>query len=231
MPRHSPESRFKDLLAAATRVFIAEGYRRAQMADVAREMGVAKGTPYLYVESKEALFEAVLLASAERLPEAGELDLPLSARPIEALVATLQQALEEEATPTGLLRALAKPRAADPRAELESIVRELYRAANRHRTSIKLIDRCARDQPELAEAFYRGGRLAQLALLTRFLRMRIEAGQLQAVPDAEIAARFIIETVATWAVHIHWDPAPQPIDPAIAEDTAVHFVLSGLTKE
>lgn len=231
MPRHSSHNRLKDLIAAATRVFISEGYRRAQMADVAREMGVAKGTPYLYVESKEALFEAVLLASADRLPDADELDLPLGARPAKALVATLQQALKEEAAPPALLGALAKTRAPDPRAELESIIRELYRTASRHRTSIKLIDRCAQDQPELAEAFYRGGRLAQLALLTRFLRSRIEAGQLRAVPDTEIAARFIIETVATWAVHIHWDPAPQPIDPAIAEDTAVHFVLSGLTKE
>lgn len=51
MPRRIPENRLKDLLECATRVFIDQGYRRAQMADVASALGVAKGTPYLYVES------------------------------------------------------------------------------------------------------------------------------------------------------------------------------------
>ena len=36
---------------AATDVFIERGYRQTQMADVARAMGVAKGTVYLYVVS------------------------------------------------------------------------------------------------------------------------------------------------------------------------------------
>ena len=35
MPRVVPESRFKDLLECATREFIARGYRRTQMSDVA----------------------------------------------------------------------------------------------------------------------------------------------------------------------------------------------------
>jgi Bacterial regulatory proteins, tetR family len=60
MVRRTPEHRFQDLLDAATRVFIAQGYRRTQVADVAEAMRVAKGTVYLYVESKEALFDAAL---------------------------------------------------------------------------------------------------------------------------------------------------------------------------
>src|SRR3970282_2162396 len=60
MPRSMPRDRFHDLIEAATAVFLEQGYRRTQMADVAARMGVAKGTVYLYVESKEALFDAVL---------------------------------------------------------------------------------------------------------------------------------------------------------------------------
>jgi hypothetical protein len=51
------------------------------------------------------------------------------------------------------------------------------------------------------------------------------------VRDVPTAARFVIESIATWAVHIHWDPAPQGIDPADAEETVVHVVLGGLLKE
>ncbi len=231
MPRRIPENRLKQLLESATRVFIAEGYRRAQMADVAAEMGVAKGTPYLYVESKEALFEAVLLDAGGQIADLSELELPLTARPPEALVATLSDALERSAVPPALRRAAERKRVADPRAELETVVRELYQLAGSNRTVIKLIDRCASDWPGLAETFYRKGRLEQLAWLERYLSRRIASRQLRAVPQPSVAARFLIETITTWAVHIHWDPAPQPIDPDTAEDTVVHFVLGGLAQE
>lgn len=36
-----------NLIDAATGVFIAQGYRRTQMSDIAEAMGLAKGTVYL----------------------------------------------------------------------------------------------------------------------------------------------------------------------------------------
>ena len=60
MPRAIPESRFQDLIEAATAVLLEQGYRRTQIADVAERMGVSKGSIYTYVESKEALFDCVL---------------------------------------------------------------------------------------------------------------------------------------------------------------------------
>src|SRR5262245_60177315 len=60
MARSIPEDRFQSLLEAATAVFLEQGYRRTQIADVALRMGVAKGTIYTYVESKEALFDCAL---------------------------------------------------------------------------------------------------------------------------------------------------------------------------
>lgn len=60
MARMTPDSRFQKLIDAASAVFIAQGYGRTQMAEIAEAMGVAKGTVYLYVESKEALFDVVL---------------------------------------------------------------------------------------------------------------------------------------------------------------------------
>ncbi len=65
MSRTTPDDRLPQLIAAATEVFIEQGYRRTQMADVAEALGVAKGTLYLYVESKDALFDLVC-RSADR---------------------------------------------------------------------------------------------------------------------------------------------------------------------
>jgi AcrR family transcriptional regulator len=44
MPRRPSPDRLEQVMAAALRVFAEKGYRRAQMADVARAMGVAPGT-------------------------------------------------------------------------------------------------------------------------------------------------------------------------------------------
>ena len=72
MARRIPENRFDDLVDAATEVFIERGYRLTQMADIARAVGVAKGTLYGYVESKEALFELCLEHADRQSP----LELP-----------------------------------------------------------------------------------------------------------------------------------------------------------
>jgi len=227
-PRRAPENRFRDLLEAATRVFIAQGYRLTQMSDVAAAMGVAKGTVYLYVKSKEALFAAALLYSDRTPPPLSELSLPIPSPEPGELLRQLQEALEREAVPAELGRALERKRVGDVRAELEGIVRDLYANASRHRTAIKLIDRCGHDHPELSKVFYARGRFTQVELLAQYLDSRARMKKLPAALDSFVTARFIVETITTWAVHIHWDPAPQEIEPGAAEETVLRFLLGGL---
>lgn len=56
------EAKHAALIDAALRVFSRDGYAAAKMDDVALEAGVSKGTVYLYFESKERLFEAMVKA-------------------------------------------------------------------------------------------------------------------------------------------------------------------------
>ena len=49
-----------DILAAALRVFAETGFSRARLEDVAREAGISKATLYLYFDSKQAIFEALI---------------------------------------------------------------------------------------------------------------------------------------------------------------------------
>ncbi len=48
------------ILAAAERLYLRYGIRRTSIDDVAREAGIAKGTVYLYYDSKESLTGAVV---------------------------------------------------------------------------------------------------------------------------------------------------------------------------
>lgn len=66
-PRDEGSETSARILDAAVSVFSRYGFRRASVDDVAAEAGVAKGTIYLYHESKEALFRAVAQAVADRL--------------------------------------------------------------------------------------------------------------------------------------------------------------------
>lgn len=64
------DDRAERLLDAAAVLLVRHGYRRVTIDDVARESGVGKGTVYLHVRSKEALFVAVLLRVHRRITAA-----------------------------------------------------------------------------------------------------------------------------------------------------------------
>lgn len=229
MARSVPPDRFDALVRTATRVFLERGYRRTQMADVALALGVAKGTLYLAVESKEALFDQVLLHADRVEPISLPVRLPLPTPRPGATLRTLRGRLQNEATLPALVAALGRRRVpADVRGELAGIALELYRLLARHRTGIKLIDRCAPELPELAALWFGDGRGRVLAGLEAYLSARIAGGHFPAVRDVAISARLWLETCVFWAVHRHFDPAPQRVDDAMAEAAVVEFVTRAL---
>ena len=65
----SPTSKRDTILAAATGVFIDQGYGAASMDAIARAAGVSKQTIYAHFGGKAALFEATVLERSNRLLE------------------------------------------------------------------------------------------------------------------------------------------------------------------
>lgn len=71
--RRRKDARPSELTAAALDLFVEKGFSATRLDDVAARAGVSKGTLYLYFDSKEALFKAVIeegmvpsLAAAEQ---------------------------------------------------------------------------------------------------------------------------------------------------------------------
>ena len=58
--RRRKEERPAEILAAALKMFSDKGFAATKLDVVAKEAGISKGTLYLYFESKEALFKAVV---------------------------------------------------------------------------------------------------------------------------------------------------------------------------
>jgi AcrR family transcriptional regulator len=98
--RQDPASRREQLLDAAQTVLLRNGLRSTTVADVAETAGVAKGTTYLYFESKDALIAGLRARYLERFVAALQTDPTGPARErltafVDGLydIATEQQAL------------------------------------------------------------------------------------------------------------------------------------------
>ncbi|MFT3691153.1 TetR/AcrR family transcriptional regulator [Paenirhodobacter sp.] len=57
-PAHPPKR--DQIMAGARRAFFASGFEATSMGEIARKAGVSKGTLYVYFDSKEALFTALV---------------------------------------------------------------------------------------------------------------------------------------------------------------------------
>src|SRR6266487_1052137 len=116
--RRRPPDGLDQVIAAALRVFGEKGYRQTQMADVAREMGVAPGTLYGYVAGKEALFHLVVdrAFAPDDAPPSPTLPIP-APRP-GATLARLRERLTADSALPALDGALRRRRVADAHAEL-----------------------------------------------------------------------------------------------------------------
>ena len=63
------DEKMRQILDGARRVFLADGFDGASMNDIARVAGVSKGTLYVYFQSKQALFEALIREEHRRTAE------------------------------------------------------------------------------------------------------------------------------------------------------------------
>lgn len=212
---------------AAVRVFGRKGYRRTQIADVARELRVSTGLIYHYFENKDALFHTALDHALD--PDAAQTpeELPLRAPTARATVAMVRQHVERWVAAPLIDEALANERAVDPRAELETIVATFFNGAQRRRLGADLLERSALERPELAALWFGELRRAHFDNLARYFQQRMDAGQFRILPDARIAARIVIEIVVFFSRHRHRDPH-EKLDDAAVRENVVAFVLAAL---
>jgi AcrR family transcriptional regulator len=230
--KRSTHERFPEVIAAAVRVFARDGYRSAHMSDVASEAGLSEAALYRYVDGKEGLFVLSIRHSLllEPLPEE---DDPAGAFPLKAppLAEMIRQAREfvAEAIPFGsLAEALQVTETDDPAAELESIMRELFALEEQTSAAADMIERSARELPELADLLNTGLRAPVLAALTGYLDSRAKTGQLRTTPDTAATARLVLETLTWFARHRLSDPYGAAIGAKLAQDTAIDALLHAL---
>jgi AcrR family transcriptional regulator len=143
------QDKLQAILAAALDVFIDKGFADTRLDDVAARAGVAKGTIYLYVPSKTALFEKLVHTSISSSIESIGAEVDSLDLPIEAILRLTFTRIRKEVLET------------------------------RRREIVRLIISEAGRFPELAELYHREVVSRGLALLRRVVERAVERGEIQ----------------------------------------------------
>lgn len=230
--KRSAHERFPEVIAAAVRVFATDGYKAARMSDVAREAGLSEAALYRYVDGKEGLFVLAIRHALLLEPLPAEDDpsgaFPLTAPPLAEMISEAREFVAAEVPFGSLADALVRAEATDPAAEIESIMRELFTLEEQTSRAVDMIERSARELPELADLLNSGLRAPVLAALTSYLDSRAKTGQLRTTPNAAASARLVLETLTWFARHRLSDPHGAAIPARLAQDTAIDALVHAL---
>ena len=224
MRGRKPVRPLAEVADAAIRVFTRKGFREAGISDVSAALGLSHGALYTYVDSKQALLYLALLRAVQ--PDAvHELPIPVTAPQTRDIVSLLESWTASQAAFSGLDSAT-RPVAQLTAADFGDVIDALYGFVERHRQVLQLVGRCAADLPELAQWYFVQRRRATLEQLGEYLRRRIAAGEFRPVPDVPTAARFIVETIAWFAMHRHGDQDSAMLDDDTCRRTVRQLLLN-----
>jgi AcrR family transcriptional regulator len=211
----------QDIVTAARTVFTAKGYRRTQVADVAKEVGISPAALYRHVESKDALFH---LCFVDEVPG---VDTFVTTPREGATVDLIRTQLRRATVGSTLRRAIRQP-ADDWVAELTVIVTELYRTLQRSQELMTIVEASAGDREDLDDFYFRRRRGGYTQQLARYLELGVEAGAFRPIAHPDIVALQLREACAWFAWHRHGDPDAPDIDDDDALDSIIDIYVRGL---
>ncbi len=225
MRRRTP-GRLGEIATAALAVFSRQGFQLTLMSDVARAAGLAAGTLYLYVESKEALLELAL--ECAETGHARERPLPVRGQGLAKIASGLRDRLAERADWRILRAALTRRRVGDVDAEIREIATELFDLIAGARRLIWLLDRCAGELAEFAAVYHDRVKGAYMRDLTAYVWKRQSTGHVSSDLDPVAGARAIMEMIVWMAAHRHRDAMPPAIDDAAGREAVVTLAAKAL---
>jgi AcrR family transcriptional regulator len=218
-----------EVATAATEEFGRLGYRSTKTAEVAAKAGMSTGSLFTYVESKEALFHLVFLhgfeMTSQQLPV-----LPVATPGPGQTLHVIETGLAQVQVPR-IRAALAEEHPDDVALELREIIEERYELIEKYWPLIAVIERCAVEIPELEAAWFGLARAGSFEELGTYLDRRMANRLLRRMPNAEVAARVVTESLSWFAWHRH-----EGRDSALYEDnavrrTVVEFICAALIPE
>ena len=176
----------RQILDGARAVFMSDGFDGASMNDIARMAGVSKGTLYVYFDSKELLFEALIREDKQQhIAELAAIDAPGNAR---ELLVDYGRALIQLLTRAETIAQLRMVIAAT--GKFPKLGQAFYEAGPRQgrvRFAARLREFCERGELEINDVELAAAQYLEMCKGDLFLRVLF--GAVDTVPPAEIEHR------------------------------------------
>jgi AcrR family transcriptional regulator len=151
----------KQILDGARRIFFGHGFDAASMGEIAREAKVSKGTLYVYFDSKEALFSAIVDETKRETAERMMLELDPDDPDVAATLTTFA---------THLIEKITEPR---------------------HVAMVRMVIGASEKFPTLARIFFEAGPAHGARRLTDYFAAQTQAGRLAAPDPEIAAWQFM----------------------------------------
>ena len=150
----------QQVLDGARQVFLERGFDGASINDIVKAAGVSKGTLYAYFPSKEKLFEVLVSLDKRQQVERGCSNYINDIRPISEVLL-----------------------------EIARIFPAKFMETPQSLAYVRMVMGAAAKFPEIGRAFYDAGPRYGIEMMARFLRARVEKGELAIEEwDLELAA-------------------------------------------
>ncbi len=202
--------------------FIKFGYRRTQIADIAEKAEISKGSIYSYFQSKEALVDYLIKIELQPIPR-DEWTIPVETPPAGATLKFLKTHMKSRGIQEYFQELIGRE-CRDPRAELEQVVRDSYHLLDSMKYTTLFIERFQKDMPGL-EPIYDQWNGDRMRWFQKYTKVRMEQGHFRNLPSAGVAARFMNQTIAWFAMIRHVHPKQGGVSAAKAEEMVVYSIL------
>lgn len=198
--KRRPDARPEEIIEAAIEVFGQQGFARTKLDDVARKAGVSKGTLYLYFDSKDALFRAMMKAR------------------LEAKLATAEELVRNwTGNSADLLRAYARMHWTTMN-QPESV------------RIVRLVMSELVSFPELARWYYQEGVMRMRGVVERILARGVASGEFRPGNEALTARLLqLLLAQAAQFRHYLMPYDPQPVSSEVMLEAILDLYLHGIT--
>lgn len=212
--------RLRQVTDSAAGLFIHQSYAKTKISHIVRDTGISTGAIYDMFAGKKALFQFVIRCTLD--PER-ERNLP--ALPVQE---TALPELEEQVTQTldAVVRRFEAP-FLEKRADysFRNMLSDAFDLLSQYRRGCLLFEANPAVFPALF-AQYKQYRLHFYEVVKQYICLFMQNGSVRADINPGHCAKFVIETLYWWAMHVHYDGFNP--DMAIPEEAAKQICLDAL---
>lgn len=189
------ENRMGLIYDAASHLFINRGYAQTQMKDIAKKIGLSTGMLYVYFTGKKDILSFLLKATIEPNFIMQDFDYPVTSALFTSLEQEIIKAFEENTTQfvANLSNITSYP--------LEQMLSDAFDIISKYGVGCLLIEKNPDAVGTLAD-YYAEYRQQFYQNILSYIQHYMDTGIFRKVEHPKHCARFIIETLSWWGMHV-----------------------------